>query len=135
MAFRVANKFPIDTKPGVAVGVSIPFSNVAVFNSTYTTQEQLKSNLINFFMTEPGERYMNPTYGGGLKRILFEQLVTGTFDFVKELVQGKVLEYFPNVQIMDLQVYGNEDQNILKVELTYQVVNFGITDSINLTLQ
>jgi len=135
MAFRVANKFPIDTKPRVAVGVSIPFSNAAVYNSTYTTQEQLKSNLINFFMTEPGERYMNPTYGGGLKRILFEQLVTGTFDFVKELVQNKVAEYFPNVQVMDLQVYGNEDQNILKVELTYQVVNFGITDTINLTLQ
>ena len=135
MAFRVANKFPIDTKPRMAVGVSIPFSNQAVFNSTYTTQEQLKSNLINFFMTEPGERYMNPTYGGGLKTVLFEQLTTGTFDFVKENVQSKVSNYFPNVQIMDLQVYGNADQSVLKVELTYQVVNFGITDTINLTLQ
>lgn len=135
MAFRVANKFPIDTKPRMAVGVSIPFSNQAVFNSTYTTQEQLKSNLTNFFMTEPGERYMNPTYGGGLKTVLFEQLTTGTFDFVKENVQSKVSNYFPNVQIMDLQVYGNADQSVLKVELTYQVVNFGITDTINLTLQ
>ena len=41
--------FPIDRKPSIAVGVSIPFNAPAVFNSTYTTQDAVRNNLINFF--------------------------------------------------------------------------------------
>ena len=46
MALRIANKYPIDTKPRVAVGVRLPFSEPYVFSSTYTTQDQLKSNIL-----------------------------------------------------------------------------------------
>lgn len=135
MAVRIANKFPLDSKARVAIGVSIPFSGDAVFNSTYTTKDQIKSNLINYFMTGRGERYMNPTFGGGLRDFLFEQLVTQNFEFIKERVQSDLRNMFPNIVVGELDVYGNEEQNILKVELTYQVVNFGITDNLSLIIQ
>jgi len=135
MALRIANKFPIDTKARQAVGVSLPFSGTAVFNSTYTTAEQLKSNLLNFFNTEPGERFMNPNFGGGLKSRIFEQLTQGTFESVKLQLQSQINDYFPTVNILDLQVQGNEDRNILRVELTYEVVNFGIQDVIDIIIQ
>lgn len=134
MAFRVANKFPIDTQARRAVGVSLPFSAGAVFNSTYTTASQLKSNLINYFMTNPGERYMNPSFGAGLTRRVFDQLVDLNFETLKQQIQKDLNTYFPAVTIGNLEVYGNEDLNILKVELTYSVNTFGITDTINLTL-
>ena len=57
MAYIISSKFPVDTLPDVAVGVSIPFSGKAVFNQTYLTKDQIKSNLINFFLTNKGERY------------------------------------------------------------------------------
>ena len=134
MAFRVANKFPIDTKPRVAVGVSIPFSSPSVFTSTYTTKEQLKSNLRNYFMTNPGERYMNPLFGGGLRDIVFENLEQRTFDIVRQRVQGDLKTYFPNVQINKLDVFGTPDENILMVSMTYNVVNFGITDNLEMII-
>lgn len=134
MAFRVANKFPIDTQARRAVGVSLPFSAGAVFNSTYTTANQLKSNLINYFMTNPGERYMNPSFGAGLTRRVFDQLVDLNFETLKQQIQKDLNTYFPAVTIGNLEVYGNEDLNVLKVELTYSVNTFGITDTINLTL-
>ena len=49
MAFIISNKFPVDTLPDVAVGVSIPFTGNAVFNQTFITRDQVKSNLIKFF--------------------------------------------------------------------------------------
>ena len=49
MAFIIPSKFPIDTLPDVAIGVSVPFTGKAVFNQTYITSDQIKSNLINFF--------------------------------------------------------------------------------------
>jgi phage baseplate assembly protein W len=135
MAFRIANKFPIDTKARKAVGVSLPFSGTAVFNSTYTTADQLKSNLINYFMTDPGERYMNPNFGAGLKATLFEQLNQNNYDLLQEVIQQDLQTQFAQVEIDDLTVYGNEDQSILKVELTYSVKKFGIQETLDVTLQ
>ena len=134
MALRIANRYPIDTKPRVAVGVSIPFSEPCVFSSTYTTQEQLKSNILNYLMTNPGERYMDPLYGAGLTAQVFEQLTTGNFDLLKQKIQSDIKTYFPAVTITELNVYGNEDQNILKIEISYVVPNFQITDTIQITI-
>jgi hypothetical protein len=35
-------------------------------NTTYTTQDAIKSNLINFILTGKRERIMNPGFGAGL---------------------------------------------------------------------
>jgi len=134
MAFRIANKFPIDTKARKAVGVSLPFSGTAVFNSTYTTADQLKSNLINYFMTDPGERYMNPNFGAGLKATIFEQLNEGNYQAVQTKLEADLKRYFPIVELGNVEVYGNEDQNILKIEITYSVRSFGIQDTINILI-
>ena len=66
MAFGAQKIFPIDTKPGTAVGVAIPFTAPGVFYSTYTTKDAVRNNLINFFLTNPPERYLNPTFGSGI---------------------------------------------------------------------
>ena len=68
---------PIDLPQNdkVAVGVTFPFDGPAVFNSSYTTKEQVKSNLINLLLTSPGERLMNPTFGVGIRDLLFEQVI------------------------------------------------------------
>ena len=68
---------PIDLPQNdkVAVGVTFPFDGPAVFNSSYTTKEQVKSNLINLLLTTPGERLMNPTFGVGIRNLLFEQVI------------------------------------------------------------
>ncbi len=50
MAFGAKRIFPIDTKPGTGVGVAIPFNAPGVFRTTYTTQEAIKNNLIDFFL-------------------------------------------------------------------------------------
>ena len=44
-----------------------------VFRQTFTTKEQVKSNLINLFLTDTGERPMMPTFGIGIRKLLFEQ--------------------------------------------------------------
>lgn|SRR5210317_188619 len=134
MAFRIANKFPIDTEARKAVGVSLPFSGTAVFNSTYTTADQLKSNLINYFMTDPGERYMNPNFGAGLKATIFEQLDQNNYDLLQEVIEQNLQSQFSQIQVENLQIFGNEDRSILKIELTYSVAKFGIQETLELTL-
>ena len=87
MAFGAKKIFPLDTKPSVGVGVALPFNAPGVFRTTYTTQESIKYNLINFFLTNQPERYLNPTFGGNLRKFVFEQITTGNLGLLKQDIQ------------------------------------------------
>ena len=108
MAYRIKNKFPIDLEKRKAVGFSFPFSGDGVFTPTYTTKDQLKSNLINFFLTNRGERYMNPSFGANLRSFVFENIADGNLQVLKNQIQDDISKYFPNVQIYGLNITKNE---------------------------
>ena len=133
MAQRIANKFPVDTKPSVALGLSLPFNGSAVFNSNYSTQDQIKSNLINFFLTNHGERPMNPNFGANLRADLFEALNTKTLDILEQKIKNLIQINFPSVRVRQLRVLQSQQTSTINVEITYSVVPFGINDQINLT--
>jgi phage baseplate assembly protein W len=132
MAFGARNIAPIDLKPRYAVGVNLPLSGNSVFIPNYTTREATKNNLINFFLTNKGERPLNPNFGANLRQILFEQITNRTLDGVEELISEQIRQNFPNVVIEDLIVNGNADYNTILVTITYNVSNTDITDTINL---
>jgi phage baseplate assembly protein W len=135
MAYRIANKFPIDTKAGRAIGVSIPFSAPWVFTSTFQTKDAIRTNLINFFLTNRNERVFQPTFGGNLRRFIFESISRGTTESIKQNIQEGVTRYFPQVLIRDIEILSSEDLNTLNVILSYEIVNFGINDELNLTFE
>jgi phage baseplate assembly protein W len=135
MAFGGKKIFPIDTKPSVAVGVSLPFNGKSVFNSTYTTQDAIKSNLINYFLTNEDERYLNPNFGGNLQPFIFEQLTSATNDDLLSSIRFQIGKDFPSVSILDLKVSNNTsniDLNQINVSITYEIINTGITDNIQI---
>lgn len=132
MAFGAKNIFPIDTKPGVAVGVSLPFNAPGVFSSTYTTQDSIKNNLINFFLTNKSERYLNPVFGGDLRLFIFEQISTNNLDNLKQNIQTQIANYFPNVLINRLDILSYPDNNQILVEIDYSIKNTNLTDGIQL---
>tara|TARA_Y100000114_G_scaffold70852_1_gene64808 strand:- start:938 stop:1345 length:408 start_codon:yes stop_codon:yes gene_type:complete len=135
MAVGAVRKFPNDTRQRVGIGVDIPFSSGGVFTPNYTTREAIKNNIINFFLTNPGERPANPLFGGGLRDFIFEQISFENLDFLKEDINTKLQQFFPDVVINEVEVVGNEDQNEVVVNLQYAVSNTGIEDEINLSFQ
>jgi len=132
MAFGAQKIFPIDTKPGTAVGGTIPFNAPGVFFSTYTTKDAVRNNLLNFFLTNPPERYLNPTFGSGLRAFIFEQITAGNLDGLKENIQFQLRQYFPNVVIGNLDIISSPDYNTITVSLTYNVIDTAISDEIQI---
>ena len=98
-------------------------------------KEAIKNKIINFFLTNPGERPANPLFGGGLRDFIFEQISFENLDFLKEDINTKLQQFFPDVVINEVEVIGNEDQNEVVVNLQYAVSNTGIEDEINLSFQ
>lgn len=123
MAFIISSKFPVDTLPDVAVGVSVPFSGRAVFNQTFITKDQIKSNLINFFLTNKGERYLNPGFGGGLRSSLFEAISKGVLDSLESQIRDQLEVLFPTITIQELNVDSYPDKNTISITLKYKVLN------------
>ena len=132
MAFGAQKIFPIDTKPGTAVGVAIAFNAPGVFYSTYTTKDAVRNNLLNFFLTNPSERYLNPTFGSGLRAFIFEQITTGNIEELKEDIQSQIAQYFPNVKIASLDILEDPDYNTITVSLKYNVIDTAISDEIQI---
>jgi phage baseplate assembly protein W len=132
MAFGAQQISPIDFDKSAAVGINIPFSEKGVFQSNYTTAAATKNNLINYFLTNPGERPLNPNFGAGLRAFIFQQITEDNLDFLNEEISGNLTLFFPNINIDSLTIGKREDENIINVSLNYSIDNTGISDNINL---
>ena len=132
MAFGAKKIFPLDTKPSVGVGVALPFNAPAVFKTTYTTQESIKYNLINFFLTNQPERYLNPLFGGNLRKFVFEQITQNNLNLLKQNIQESLNLYFPNVIVEALNILPDTDNNQVDVTLKYSIIDTGINDAIQI---
>jgi uncharacterized protein len=128
MSFTPIQINPIDLEDSVAVGVNLPFNSPSVFSSNYQTKDAIKNNLINFFLTNPGERLLNPTFGGGLRAFIFEQINSNNLDFLKEDIENKILFYFPQITIDNLEVKGSN--NMINVSLSYSINNTNNTNTL-----
>ena len=135
MAYGAKKIFPVDKKPRVAIGVSIPYNQPGVFGQTYVTKDSIKTNLINYFLTNKNERYLNPNLGGNLRAFIFEQITTGNIDFLKEDIQTQISNFFPSVIVTSLNILQNADTNSIIVELYYNIADTGINDNLQLEFQ
>ena len=133
---------PLDTDTDIAIGVSLPFDGTAVFNSTYTTKDQMKSNLLNVILTEPGERLFKPNFGVGLRNYLFEN-----FDDIPELedrIKNQIELYIPQIELDRVIVEKNPNSHNLNIKIYYLVladsrleaiqVNFSPDNALNNTV-
>jgi len=135
MAFDVQQINPLDLQPSVGVGVGLPFSSDSVFNITYTTQEALKSNLINYFLTGQFERFLNPTFGAGLRQLLFEQATQDNKDEIEYVVRSGIATWFPNIAINSLSTDVSPDTNTFTLAIAYSVNMTNITDQLVINFQ
>tara|TARA_R110000744_G_scaffold380100_2_gene499768 strand:+ start:108 stop:515 length:408 start_codon:yes stop_codon:yes gene_type:complete len=135
MAYRVPNIEPIDLQPRVAIGISLPFNGTTGFNSTYTTAEQLHTNILSFLLTNRGERLFQPTFGANLREFIFEQISTNTSDDLREILKSRIEQQFPRVRIFDIVIDNNPDINTISINFTYRVTQTDIEDTISLTFE
>ena len=121
---------PLDLQPRKAIGVKLPFSGKAVFNSTFISADAIKTNLINFFLTARGERYLNPDFGNGLQALLFDQLTEDKLREINSLIKEDLKFYFPRVIATDMAIEGIPDRNTVQFVLKYKVDSTNIEDEL-----
>ena len=132
MAFRINTVNPLDINPSTGVGVSLNYASAGVFETTYTTAQATKNNLLNFLLTGQGVRYLNTTFGFGLQSYIFEQLNESTVNALEQDIQTAITQLFPTVTVNNLTINLLQDSNQLDIKLTFTIA--GQEDTLNITL-
>ena len=123
---------PLDLQGNIAIGVSLPFNGPSgPFNSTYSTQTQIKSNLLNLLLTNKGERVFNPEFGCDLGRALFEGINENIVETITDLINTNVAIFVPEVQINNVVVdLSTPDNNTVSVTVNYRIRISGTADQV-----
>jgi len=77
---------------------------------TQTLKQATYQNLKNLLLTNPGER-IDPNYGVGLKRFLFQQMLPETYEEINAIIRRQISLYIPNIQIVSLDITEPSDDN------------------------
>ena len=106
-------------------------------NKTY--KEFITQNLKMLLLTVPGERMMDPEFGVGLYRFLFENAPQ---DSISHAIQEQVLSYMPFIEIHDISFNrsgGNHalpdelDPHYLKVSVTFKIIPLYLVEILEIT--
>jgi len=135
MAFGNIKINPKDLNPQQAIGLNLPLNGEAIFIPNYQTKDTIKYNLINYLLTNPGERVLNPEFGVGIREYIFSQIENENLSFLKEDLQEKINLNFNNIELQDLQVTSNKDQNQINILLKYNILGTNNEDQVELTFQ
>ena len=133
MATQITRVNPLDLQKNIAIGISLPFDgNFGPFNSTYSTQEQIKSNLINLLLTSKGERVFNPEFGSDLKKVIFEAASEDrdTRLAIQEIIVSSINTFIPEVDVLSIEVVPNVDNNAITITVNYKLKISGNSDEI-----
>ena len=113
---------PQDVGQKRGIGINVLFNNGNnVFNQTFTTKEQVKSNLINYILTNKGERFYDPTFGGDLRASLFDP--DSNFDSITVRLEQEIYAYVPNIVISNIGIKKYSDENLVNLIIDYSINN------------
>jgi phage baseplate assembly protein W len=127
MAIVLGQKNVKDTESfsDYAIGITLPIqiTNTA-FAQSFTTREQVSSNIKNLLLTKKGERILQPEFGSGLQGLLFDfnndELPTKIEDTITEALE----QWLPYVTIDSIDVEQTDylkDRNRANVSIKFKV--------------
>jgi hypothetical protein len=121
------------------IGPELPLSRDdkhGVYSLITSYKEEVKQNFKNLLLTSPGERMMNPSFGVGLRRFLFQPRAH-SIPQIRQKIEQQTSKYMPYIRINHIDFDSGhhdpsliEDSNILSIKIIYDVPSMNIQASI-----
>ena len=124
---------PLDLNLDLTLGVAFPLNEYNLNQGTQTTREQLKTNLINLLLTEQGERLHLPTYGVGVRKLLFSQVTDSKV--LNNAIDKQIKTFIPQINLVESISDFIEEDHILYLKVIYQYKLDKAQDAIQLNFK
>lgn len=79
------------------------------FFRTQSGINQIKSDLLQLLLTEPGERVMLPEFGTPLKKFLFEMNDSIILEQIRDEIANSIGTWEPRIAVQDIEVINGSD--------------------------
>ena len=92
------------------------------YSLTKTLEQVATQNLKNLLLTNPGERMMDPDFGVGLKRYLFEMRTEEVNYEMNSKIREQVSKYLTYIKIKNIN-FENDllNENMVTVSIVYSI--------------
>ena len=109
--------------------VSVPMQRDARdgFKMNKTYKQVVAQNLTMLLLTSPGERIMDPSFGVGVRRFLFEQDSPITYSNLSARIYKQVSKYLSYLELEDVEFFsqgtGHHEvpDNTVKIKISYTI--------------
>ena len=109
---------------GYSPKLPLTLSDSDGYTLTKTPAEMASQNFKNLMLTSPGERIMDPEFGAGLRRYLFEQNTTLTIREIRGRIQSQVSIYMPYIRLVRTKFFAGGTPETTDFEESYRVGDF-----------
>ena len=92
--------------------------------------EAVKNSISNIFLTAPGQKILNPTFGIDLRRHLFEQVTPFEESQIRKDIFRNLPKQEPRIELQNVDVIAKPDENRFDIFLQINVPSlnaYGIT--------
>ncbi|SEL37936.1 hypothetical protein SAMN05216359_108101 [Roseateles sp. YR242] len=91
----------------------------------------VRESLRILMLTHPGERVMHPTYGCGLKRLVFEQVTSSLLTETRNMIQRAVMLFEPRVELEGIRFDTDGlHEGVLRIRLDYWLRSSNTKDNL-----
>jgi len=87
----------------------------------------VKNSIKTAFLTAPGQKILNPTYGVDLRQSIFEPIDDFIAMIIRDDIQTKLPDMEPRINVRGVSVVGNPDENTYYISLQIDVPSLNIT--------
>ena len=96
----------------------------------------IRDSIRIILLTEPGERVMLRSFGGGLQRFLFEPNIVTTHRLIQQHITQALERWEPRIKLTSVIVEPDaSDPQAAVITINYKLVTTGAGDRISLTMQ
>lgn len=115
-------------KPNNGLHLAFPFrvGNNGRAVQVATLEDHVRDELVQLILTNPAERLFLPEFGGGVRRLVFENIDETTGAMVKAVLTRSISRWIGNrVTLEDLTVV--TENETIAVDLKYRIAGTGDT--------
>jgi phage baseplate assembly protein W len=121
---------------GFSPKIPLSFSTEGSYTLNKTINEMVLANLKNLILTNPGERIMDPNFGVGIKKFLFEQNVSVTYEEIKFKIAEQTGKYMPFVQLNELDIQSDPELDyLIHISIEFEILPLAASEILNLQIQ
>ncbi len=80
---------------------------------------QIKADLLQLLLTNPGERVMLPTYGTPLRQLMFEPNDSSLELRARQMINDAILAWEPRIVIQNIEITSKIDRSVLSKDDSY----------------